>query len=75
MRKFIPYYKVASFIGDHPQLATPASKPEPDPVNTLRGDYDVAKVCLNCTRKKCRGSEECYQKMRKAQEAKKEVSA
>ena len=71
MRRFIPYYRVASFVGDHPKIATPVSKPDPDPVNTLRGDYDVAQVCLNCTRKKCSGEEECFRKMRKEQEAKK----
>lgn len=75
MHRFIPYYKVASFIGDHPKLATPVSKPEPDPVNTLRGDYDVAQVCLNCTKKKCRGSEECYAKMKRQQEAEKVETA
>ena len=71
MRKFIPYYKVASFADAHAKMASPVSKPDHDPVYTLRGDTDVAQVCLNCTKKKCRGSEECYAKMKRQQEAEK----
>ena len=70
MRRYVPYpeFRVADEHYVKPEYKGMNVR---ERKNKERGDQADAQVCLNCTLKKCRGSEECFQRMRKAQEAKK----